>query len=172
MSDIYNAYFSYNGLKHDVILLDFKYGWAESISQSQMRQGVGIYPIRAMQTDLNVTVIFRNPEEEMEFADFVRAYHLDQTSGKNKPNMRLVCECISKDYEVIITNVPQEHDYKTVTPTLSLSLKIVRDMLDYGYVQPSWVSGNEQGVIIGDEDNLVTKVDIISSVDKDEKFSQ
>lgn len=162
----YNAQFSYNSTSFNVNVTIFYYGWElASTGTAKGRQAQTIYPWRTQQTDLHVTLIFRDVNEYRNFAEFVRSYHLAATQGSSMPKMTFSSTVIGGgiSYQVIIPSIQQSYDIKmSPAPTLPLVMSIVKDQLDTADTSSSQMSGDAYDLV---GDNKVTSGDVASSGD-------
>lgn len=130
----HNARFEFSGNSFPVYVTRFSYShMLTNMGTSQARQSYTMYPNRVEQSELSVDVQFRSPDEYRKFADFINDYHRSVT-GVSKPDMmHLKSSKIRSggiDYGVAIKSVPFKFDYKMVAPKMTLSLTILKDMLD------------------------------------------
>jgi len=142
-----NGRFSYSGGSFDVYVIGFSYSWAlDTKATSQARQRQTVYPFRAKQSDLNVTLQFRDVDEYRRFGEFARAYHMLVTSlsgrvGDAVPAMYFTSDTIPHQtmygsgredvggirYAVALPSIPMTFSNESVAPTVRLTLNILMD---------------------------------------------
>lgn len=142
----YNAVFEYGSNRFDVNVTSFAYGLnLKTKSTSSGRQRQVVYPTRVEQTDLSVSLIFRDPEEYRLFGEFVRKYHLASTASTTAPMMWFRSTAIGSgvNYGVTIENASMAFaNNMGPAPTMDLKLRILRDMIDTSSVSASKFTGN------------------------------
>lgn len=142
-----NGRFSYSGGSFDVYVTRFSYSWKlDKKSSSQARQRQTIYPFRAVQSDLNVELQFRDLEEYRRFGSFARGYHMLVTGtsgqvGVSVPAMYFTSDTIPHQtmwgsgradvggirYAVALPSIPMAFSNDSVAPTMRLTLSILMD---------------------------------------------
>ncbi len=150
-----NGTFTYSGKSFKVYVISFSYSWSLATKgSSQARQRQTVYPFRAMQSDLNVTLQFDGREELLKFADYARGYHIAVTSysglvGSGVPNMNFKLR-LGKgdvvDYDVALPSIPVAQSNDSVAPTMKLTLKILRDEMFGAWVNDVAVTTQDRSV--------------------------
>ena len=163
----YNAELSYSGGDFSVNVIEFSYPWElASSGTAKGRQAQTIYPWRVVQGNLAVKLQFRDVNEYRDFAEYVRGYHLAATQGNSMPKMTFSSSVIGTggiSYQVIIPSVQQQYQFNMApAPTISLTLTIVKDMIDTGDTSSSSMTGSETDLT---DSYKATDSDVASSGD-------
>ena len=185
-----NGVFSYFGMQFKVYVISFSYSWSLATKgASQARQRQTIYPFRATQSDLNVTLQFEDRWELLRFADYARGYHLAVTGssglvGSGVPNMNFKLTLGDGDiisYDVALPSIPVAQSNDSVGPTMRLTLKILRDEMSMLWVndvrvvtQDVLIDGvsNGRGVDKKDDSRKVNREDVKSGAGKEDAFKK
>lgn len=158
----HNASFSYRidgeTRSFDVVLTSFGYSWSQMTTGSSSRQYQVVYPKRVEQSDLSISLQFYDVDEYLAFAEYMRKAHLMLTSYNNPPDLFFVCDEIGVKYSVAIEKVPVSVSYDTVAPKMQLTMKIIRDMLDFAIVSVDEDAAQVGSGVIGVAVNKATDV--------------
>lgn len=165
----YNGLFEYGSNRFSVNVTSFSYSTTlRTKGGSSGRQRQVVYPVRVEQSDLNVELIFRDPEEYHAFGEFIRQYHLTSTSSTIAPMMWFKSPAIGSgvNYGVAVDQVPMSFtNNMPPAPTMTLRLKILRDMIDTSEVSASKMTGNMQWLV-----DKNTAAEILEAINKDDSF--
>lgn len=160
--DLYNARFEFGHESFDVIVQKFDYSWRlVTTGDSQSRQRHVVYPKRVERTALSVSLIFRNRDEYIAFGKFMRDCHLGLTNYNNPYDLFFISSKIKHankwfdsesnverygiKYSVAIKSIPMNVAVDTVAPTMTLTMEIIRDMLEPELDEVVGIANAEEG---------------------------
>ena len=124
--------------------------------KSYSRQRQTVYPKRFEQSAITGNFVFRDVDELLEFADFVRAAHLRVTSGNQMPRLAYIAKDVSHNswhpngfaYFVAIEELPVSVSYNTVAPEIKgLRMLILGDDSDGTNADSSEMVGDEYDLV-------------------------
>lgn len=172
-NDYANSRFEFEGKRFPVHVTDFSYDWTmQTNGNSQTRNRTTVYPKYLEQGSLNISIIFDSVERYQMFAQWVRDYQYAVTSTSTSSLMFYSRKIGHRGirggslgegvyYKVAIESLPIRRAVGDVAPTVSLTLPILGDMLDTGWM----VGYEEEGSHFSNYDTVVDPTQLASGRD-------
>lgn len=160
----HNARFVFGPDSFPVVATDFSYGWTMTTSaKSQARHAQVIYPKRVEQNSLSLSLVFPSVEEYLAFGNFIRMCQVGLTSFSDPYDLFFISDSIGSNgvkYSVAIGKCVMQAKVNDVAPTATLTLTIVRDMLDARIIEYGSVERQKNAATITGQDFDTTVRDI------------